>query len=73
MITGGLLTHSYGQDTSTVNQLLFPTNLFQDLPEENWLAATNFLNQDVDYLKNKIPRDTETELERETFATTRLT
>lgn len=42
---------------------VIPNNLiFCDLPEINWLSATNFLNQqlillnqDIDHLKNNIP------------------
>lgn len=42
---------------------VIPNNfIFCDLPEINWLSATNFLNQqlillnqDIDHLKNKIP------------------
>lgn len=29
----------------TVNQLLFATAIFRQLPEMNWFAATNFRNQ----------------------------
>lgn len=39
----------------TINQLLFATSLFCDLSEIKWFAATNFRNQDVDYLETYIP------------------
>lgn len=32
-----------------VNQFLFTMTLFHDLSEINWLAGTNFCDQDVDY------------------------
>lgn len=39
-------------DGSTVNRLLFMTPLFRELIDtSNWLIATNFHDQDLDYLK----------------------
>lgn len=29
--------------------------LFRNMPEINWFFATNYQNQDADYLENKIP------------------
>lgn len=49
IMPGGFLTQSYGQDTGML-QLLFLPNLFRDLLEENWFAATIFFDQDEDYL-----------------------
>lgn len=37
-------------DLFNVNQLLIATTLICDLSEINWFAATNFSNQNVDYL-----------------------
>lgn len=30
--------------------------LFHNLPEINWCIATNFCDQDVDYLKNRLQK-----------------
>lgn len=46
-------------DIYTVNQLLFVTILFRDLPEINWFTTTYFCIQDVDYLEIKIQETSE--------------
>lgn len=38
------------------NQLLFAITLIRDLPEINWFVATNFCDQNVDYLENDMPK-----------------
>lgn len=54
-----LVNHTLNQllNWNTVNQLSFTTvtTLFCNLPKRNWLATTNFHDQDVYYLKINIP------------------
>lgn len=42
--------------TCTVNQLLFATTLFHDLPEINRILTTNFCDKNEDCPKNTIPK-----------------
>lgn len=54
-------------DLFNVNQLLIATTLICDLSEINWFAATNFSNQNVDYLNFFLP-----ETVNDWLSTTRL-
>lgn len=42
-------------DTHCKPTLICDDFLFHDLPELHWLTASNFRDQDVDYLENKLP------------------
>lgn len=41
-------------DCVAVNQLLFTTTLFRNIPEINWFAATNFCNQALSTLTRAV-------------------
>lgn len=40
----------------TLNQLLFTTSLFRDLPKKIWFAAIKFRDLNEDFLKNIIAK-----------------
>lgn len=41
-------------DTHCKPTLICHDTLFRDLPEKHWLTASNFCDQDVDYIENKL-------------------